>query len=59
MIKLMMLSVMIVVLSGCSREIPVSQRSISNVVLEDGTRCVVFQRYYRGGISCDWESKND
>lgn len=27
---------------------------IETVILEDGTRCVVWDGYHAGGISCDW-----
>ncbi len=30
------------------------QAHVHEIKLEDGTRCVVFQDSYKGGITCDW-----
>jgi len=27
---------------------------VSEIYLEDGTRCAVMMGYYKGGLSCDW-----
>ena len=34
-------------------------KNVHVVYLEDGTRCAVFQRLNRGGISCDWEGSSE
>lgn len=33
-----------------------SSGQVRELKLEDGTRCVLFAGYYKGGITCDWGS---
>lgn len=53
--------------SGCSVEASVESKptpdnvnggAIEMVTLDDGTRCVVWDGFKAGGISCDWRGGN-
>ena len=53
-----LMAVVAVVISGCEfhsgETKPRMPRDVRMVYLIDGTRCAIFEGYYKGGISCDW-----
>ena len=63
---IVLLSVLLVSLSGCgeykdetTNTIPTGTNSeVKEVTLKDGTRCVIYESYRRGGIVCEWKKAN-
>lgn len=55
-VYLLIMLALVFLLPGCTHS-EASQRvevRVVEITLSDGTRCAVYDRHNRGGMSCDW-----